>query len=220
MTTFGRTGTGNASGTVTGTQYVSKFTMGGSNLTVVHAYVCLGDNEIPGKLKFTIYADSAGVPSTLIATSEEVTSFMPSGWVTFFFASPPTLTAGTVYWLGIHADTATTFRYQSGTGTRYSVSRSYASGPLSPWSGGTSASNELCAYVDDVASIGPHVLTQLPIEVASGGSGSGNAVLTQLAAEVASANALYAIMSQLAVEMISTNVPDDTSGRPQLFVIT
>jgi hypothetical protein len=94
--------------------------------------------NVTGHMKMALYADTAGTPSTLLATSNEVTN-PTAGSNTFTFSSPPTITAGTKYWYAVISDAAFTFKTSNSSPTAWSVSRTYGSGFLSPWSGGSSA---------------------------------------------------------------------------------
>ena len=91
--------------------------------------------------KAVIYADSAGVPGALVATSNEVIiSNTAISWNEFVFATPPMLNAQSKYWLGIHVgSTPLAVRLSSITFgptvalALYSSADTYSDGPSNPF---------------------------------------------------------------------------------------
>ena len=94
---------------VDGTQYrASKFTAGSSYSVCKIEFLLMkdGSGATPtGDVKAYVWSDSSG-PSTILATSDIVdASSLPakgsSNYVAFTFASPASLSSGTVYWVGL-----------------------------------------------------------------------------------------------------------------------
>ena len=67
----------------------------------------LAGSTVDGTVYMVVYADSAGAPGALIATSNGGTILVAySGqWWPFTFSTPFNVTAGQSYWIGIYADT-------------------------------------------------------------------------------------------------------------------
>lgn len=91
------------------------------------------------KAKAMIYADSAGSPGALLATSQEITDITTTpAWHSFPFATPVTLTA-TDYWLGIIVDdgTAVYYRDAAAADQTWINADTYEDGPSDPFGAGT-----------------------------------------------------------------------------------
>lgn len=100
-------------------------------------------------LKAVLYTDAAGTPGALKATSNEViiTAGAPAGWVEFALPAPVALAAGN-YWLGVFSgagDVARYYRDGSGGASNF-VARTYTSGPIDPYAGGTAATWAIAIY--------------------------------------------------------------------------
>lgn len=68
-------------------------------------------------LRPIIYADSAGVPNTLLSGGSTVTGITAGAITTMPLTTPQSLTAGVQYWLGYMADTAVTNAFLQGDAT-------------------------------------------------------------------------------------------------------
>lgn len=98
------------------------------------------------KIKGALYADSAGVPAGLIATTNEVTGLTAQVPVQLTFGSPPALTAGTWYWIAFRTDTNVNFLTRRGTGAGgLAYTATYANAFLNPASG-LSAAAEVVSW--------------------------------------------------------------------------
>jgi hypothetical protein len=71
---------------------------------VLSAFAYLG-SAASGNMRMGLYADNAGEPGALIATTEaKAFSATSSGhWEEFAFTSPPTIVGGIKYWLACHS---------------------------------------------------------------------------------------------------------------------
>ena len=99
-----------------------------------------------GNMRIGLYADNAGEPGALIATSEaKAFSATSSGhWEEFAFTSPPTTGGDVKYWLACHADASVNSRGSDGSNqndARRLIAQSYASGLPDPYGTGSSYSN-------------------------------------------------------------------------------
>jgi hypothetical protein len=91
--------------------------------------------------KSVVYADSSGPTGSPLATGNQVTGTLAGTTLTSAFASPPTLSASTVYWLGFITDTNIAFSLTDLNDLGYSKSNTYSSGaPTSPSMTGAQAS--------------------------------------------------------------------------------
>jgi hypothetical protein len=106
------------------------------------------------KAKAMIYADSAGSPGALLATSEEVTGIgTTDAWHSFPFSTPVTLAAGD-YWLGIIVDDGIAiYRYDPGdTDQTWVNDNTYGDGPSDPFGAGeTKPDNAVSIYAVGIA---------------------------------------------------------------------
>ncbi|HEX4187041.1 MAG TPA: S8 family serine peptidase [Solirubrobacteraceae bacterium] len=107
-------------------------------------------------LRGLIYADSGGSPSSLLATSAQLTfkSTSASGWYDLDFASPAVLAAGN-YWIGVITGATghvAGFRFDSVAGSRDYNSDPFTSGPTNPFGAFSTDSEQTSLY----ASYSPH----------------------------------------------------------------
>lgn len=112
----------------------SKFTLS-ATITIEEVKAYCRAVGAPCKAKALIYADDAGAPAELLATSQEVTGIDTAlEWRTFTFASPVNLSPGT-YWLGLHiGDNSLYFYRDAGDENQGAVSAdAYADGPTDPF---------------------------------------------------------------------------------------
>jgi Calcineurin-like phosphoesterase len=103
-------------------------------------------------MRGVIYADSAGVPASLKATSTEVTVAFNAakGWVDLPFGSSVRLTAGT-YWLGIHSgpgtgDALIYYSYDTVTSGLDQRNDPYSDGASSPFGTPTVKDRQMSVY--------------------------------------------------------------------------
>jgi hypothetical protein len=110
---------------------------------VVHLGVSVAATTARG----LIYTDSAGVPSTWVASTNEVA--LPLGtapdWVTFTFASPVALAPG-VYWIGTHNASAIDIQFDGQGGTTKFANDVYSDGANLSFGTGTSIVAQLSIY--------------------------------------------------------------------------
>jgi hypothetical protein len=81
--------------------FLAKITMpADGSATSVHYYV---GNPITGTadVKGVLYANGTDEPTTLIAATNATANVAAAGFVTLTFASPPSLSSGTSYWIGV-----------------------------------------------------------------------------------------------------------------------
>jgi hypothetical protein len=97
------------------------------------------------KFKATIYSDSAGAPGNLLATGAEYTVSTADAHGEMAFTSPPTLTGGADYWIGVCSSGNTVIRSISGS-TKWK-SQSYASGPVSSFTSPNTSSKTMGVYL-------------------------------------------------------------------------
>jgi len=107
-------------------------------------------------IKGLIYADSAGSPAALLATSTQLTfkNTNAAGWYDLPFSSPPVLAAGN-YWIGIITGASSHvagFRYDSVAGSRDYNENAFSSGPTSPFGAFSTDAEQTSLY----ASYSPH----------------------------------------------------------------
>lgn len=128
----------------------TKFTAGATG-TVSALYAMVGSplGASPNdKAQMAIYAGTSTAPTTLLASSSEVT-LTPNAWNAFSI-SPVNVTSGQVYWIGYNTNGTTTtqngMRYHDvGSSRSIYVSRTYGTWP-STWSGGTNSNYEFSVY--------------------------------------------------------------------------
>jgi hypothetical protein len=112
---------------------------------VLSASAYLGSSAT-GNMRIGLYADNAGEPGALIATTEEK-AFSATGSghrEELTFTSPPTTVGGVKYWLACHTDVSVNSRGSDGTNqndARRLISQSYASGLPDPFGSSSSYSN-------------------------------------------------------------------------------
>jgi hypothetical protein len=97
-----------------------------------------------------LYADSAGKPGALVATTLELSfsSGQSAGWYDMVFPSAVALAAGN-YWIGMISGASSHvagFRYASVAGSRSYNANSYASGPTDPFGTPTIDDEEVSEY--------------------------------------------------------------------------
>jgi hypothetical protein len=112
---------------------------------VLSASAYLGSSA-SGNMRMGLYADNAGEPGALIATTEaKVFSATSSGhWEEFTFTSPPTTVGSVKYWLACHTDASVNSRGSDGSNqndARRLISQTFATGLPDPFGAGTSYSN-------------------------------------------------------------------------------
>lgn len=77
-----------------------------------------------------VFADNAGAPGTLLSSTPQFAGTTAGTAVTCSFTTPPSLTAGTPYWIGIMTDGALNIALADDTGTGgYTASYTYSNGP-------------------------------------------------------------------------------------------
>ena len=97
-------------------------------------------------MRIGLYADNAGEPGALIATTEDkaFTATSSGHWEELAFTPPPTRVWGVKSWLACHADASVNSRGSAGSNqndARRLITQSYASGPARSLWCGTSYSN-------------------------------------------------------------------------------
>ena len=83
------------------------------------------------KFKAVVYADSSNKPGSLLATGNEVVGTGTAAWnnvLTSSFSSPPSLTAGTQYWIGFITDTSVALELSDNNTNGQQASNTYTSG--------------------------------------------------------------------------------------------
>jgi len=96
------------------------------------------------KVKGVIYADNAGEPGAMVASTNEK-GFVAVAWNVFTFASPVTLAPG-YYWLGLISDTALTSYGAATTGTNRYNNDTYSDGPSNPFGTPATSTTERPIY--------------------------------------------------------------------------
>jgi len=96
------------------------------------------------KLKGVIYADNAGEPGALIATTVERVG-VDVAWNVLTFASAVALSPG-FYWLGVIANTNLTANGMGTTGINRTNADTYSDGPANPFGTPTTATAERPIY--------------------------------------------------------------------------
>jgi hypothetical protein len=112
---------------------------------VLSASAYLG-SSVSGNMRIGLYADNAGEPGALIATTEEkaFTATSSGHWEELTFSSPPPTVEGVKYWLACHTDVSVNSRGSDGsnqTDARRLISQSYSGGLSDPFGSGSSYSN-------------------------------------------------------------------------------
>jgi hypothetical protein len=109
-----------------------------TNGTVPDGLINFESTNLTAKTKMVIYSDSTDTLGTLITNgvSDEVVGAIANVITTYTFSTPPTLTAGTYYWIGIITDSLVWIYqnpYTAGKGTSALVANTYTSGaPSTP----------------------------------------------------------------------------------------
>jgi hypothetical protein len=150
--TFGKTTIGaNSDVAVANRKRVNRYVLSG-NATVTKLSVYLQPTSVSGTqaLEGVIYTDSSGSPSSLIATSNQLTfaSTNAAGWYDLTFATPPQLTAGT-YWIGFMSGSTSDvagFRWDSVSADRALSTNTFTSGPSNPFGSFTTDSEQMSLY--------------------------------------------------------------------------
>lgn len=139
-TNYGLATIGAYSGVVVGSDepVVQKVTpTAGQTCTSITFYAAIGISA-GQKYRLGAYADSAGVPTTVLAETAEITSAGDAaGWITKSLGSS-FVASGAVIWIGGWADSSISSKYDdAAAGTmRYSAASPYSSGSLPTWPGG------------------------------------------------------------------------------------
>jgi hypothetical protein len=112
---------------------------------VLSASAYLGSSA-SGNMRIGLYADNAGEPGALIATSEEkaFTATSAGHWEELTFTSPPATVVGVKHWLACHTDASVNSRGSDSTNqndARRMIAQSYAGGLPDPFGSGSSYSN-------------------------------------------------------------------------------
>jgi hypothetical protein len=112
---------------------------------VLTASAYLGSSA-SGNMRIGLYADDAGEPGALIATTEAkaFTATSSGHWEELAFAPPPAIVGGVSYWIACHTSATAGSRGSDGStqndGRRFK-SQSYASGPPDPFGTASSYNN-------------------------------------------------------------------------------
>jgi hypothetical protein len=112
---------------------------------VLSASAYLGSSA-SGNMRMGLYADNAGEPGALIATTEAkaFTATSSGHWEELAFTAPPTTVGGVKYWLACHTDVSVNSRGSDGSNqndARRLITQSYASGLPDPFGAGSSYNN-------------------------------------------------------------------------------
>jgi len=100
-------------------------------------------------VKAMLYADSAGAPTSLLGTSNEVSVGTTPSWVEFTFSTPISVTSGTYYWLTLITSATIVINSDAGTtNQRADNVDTYADGPSDPFGTPTYSArkNSIFAY--------------------------------------------------------------------------
>jgi len=176
---FGYTTIGGTLDTISaGEQNGSKFTMAqNAAITTMSAYVDL--NTLTRTYRICVYSDVAGVPTTLLAYTADITATTTAAWQTSAVAfdgagaaiTSLDLASGSTYWVTIHVNGGGGFSFilsydAAAAGTSYTGNAdTFSGGPETPWVGGTAAARQYSAYVT-----GTPNTTDVTWNVASGDS--------------------------------------------------
>jgi hypothetical protein len=159
--TFGKTTVGAVSDLfLAERKRVNRYTLPTSG-EVTKLSVYLAPTSVSGSqvLEGVIYADAAGRPEALLATSQPLTftSTSAAGWYALQFASPVALGAG-AYWIGVITGPTSHvagFRYDSVGGSRDYNGDSYSAGPSNPFGALTTDSEQMSLYATYTTSAPP-----------------------------------------------------------------
>jgi hypothetical protein len=153
IVTLGRT-VGNYDYIITGNRkYVYRVTVGASDFVSDCAFLNIHNVSNPSGLRFVIYdaTGSAGSPGALVAASDELLSLtLGTNW--FHFTSPVTLSAGAVYYFGVHSPTAIELSCVGGASTGYYAADTYSDGTSSTFGTAVSSALELVAGLLNIES--------------------------------------------------------------------
>jgi len=115
-------------------------------LTAAVARTLQSVSVIPGatsgtaKFRAVVYADSSGVPGSLLSSGTEVTGCTSGTTLTGVLTTPQALAAGTSYWIGFITDTSIVLQqYDATTNLGQKKANTYASGAPATGSGMTTA---------------------------------------------------------------------------------
>jgi hypothetical protein len=144
---------------------LSKYTApGNGTLGTINIFFQATSGSI--KVKGVLYADSAGSPGSNLATTAEVVGVTGSTTVptTLTFSSPPSITAGTAYWIGYITDTATNLYTTTNTDTTtaYSAANTYTSGAPGSAPAMTTTTQNLAIYGVVTATSGNYAAVRDP----------------------------------------------------------
>jgi hypothetical protein len=122
--------------------YVKPFTP--SRACTLNSISVVPNTTTSANLRPVIYSDSAGLPATLMTAGSTVVGTTAGAANVMPLTSPPTLTAGTQYWLGFMTDINVTMQASdAGTGARSQAGVTFTSGAPGTAPGSSSASNVL-----------------------------------------------------------------------------
>jgi len=143
---------------------VASYTATAGNVTKLTGYVSgLGATSGSQTLEAVVYANNNGSPGALLGVSSpvQVNAGRAWGWLDFPFASPVSVSAGTI-WMGYIANAVgdlTQLRYQAQAGAmRWNVDAGgYADGPSNPFGTGNTSNKHYSLYATLQGSGGPVV---------------------------------------------------------------
>jgi hypothetical protein len=99
------------------------------NCNLQSVYLLPAATAAAAKNKAVLYSDSAGSPSSLVATGTEVVGTTNGTALNLPFASGQALTSGTSYWIGYITDTSVALsQYDNSTAKGQRAANTYASG--------------------------------------------------------------------------------------------
>jgi hypothetical protein len=108
------------------------------------------DAATAASVRGVIYeVDGSNDPTSLVAESDEIAAVV-RGWNELTFGAPPTLAAGSSYWLGFHTDAALTYRpgrHGAVPAASSSGADAYADGASDPFGSPSALGNALPVYV-------------------------------------------------------------------------
>ena len=110
--------------------FLRKYTTGPS-ATLASVSCIPGATNASAKFKAVVYADSSGPTGSTLATGAEVTGTTNGTTLSSTFASPPTLSASTLYWIGFITDTSVVLQESDAALSGSSKANTYGSGPPS-----------------------------------------------------------------------------------------
>ena len=119
-------------------------------------------NSAAGKVTTFLYADSSGSPSTLLATSNEITVGTSYSWVNFTISYPVITT--TYYWFGRMSDSTLYTKYDAGAANQwaYDGSLTYPT-PSNPLNEDGTSANQAGMY-GTVSNMYPYIQQQSDVD--------------------------------------------------------